>query len=430
MWIFRFSHLTLNFRIMNFPLFIAKRIFSTQDEKQKVSKPAIKIATAGVAIGLAVMLVSVSVVLGFKHTIRDKVIGFGSHIQVANFMTQQTSGNYPIVIGDSICKAIKGIPGVAHVQTTAIKQGVGKTDSDFLGLVFKGVGEDFDTTFIHQNMVEGSIPKFSSQKSGNKILISKTQANKLNLKPDDKIFAYFIDENGVRARRFTIEGIYQTNMSQYDETLCFTDIYTVRKLNGWEDDMASYAEITVNDFYNLEDIASRMIASVNKTCDRNGETYSCMTIKELVPQIFSWLDLLDLNVWIILALMTAVAAVTMISGLLIIILERTTMIGTLKALGARNVTIRKTFLWFAAFVIGKGLVIGNAIGLGLIALQRYTGIVSLDPATYYVSKVPVEFSWLIFALINIATLTISILVLIGPSYLIATIHPAKSMRYE
>ena len=197
----------------NFPLFIAKRIFSTQGTRQKVSKPAIRIAVAGVAIGIAVMLVSVSVVIGFKHTIRDKVIGFGSHIQVANFMTQQTSGNYPIVIGDSMRKVIEKVPGVGHVQSVITKQGVGKTDSDFLGLVFKGVGEDFDTTFLHQNIVEGSIPRFSSKTNGNKILISKTQADKLNLKCGDRIFAYFIDEEGVRARRFTINGIYQTNMS-------------------------------------------------------------------------------------------------------------------------------------------------------------------------------------------------------------------------
>lgn len=415
---------------MNFPLFIAKRIFASQDAKQKVSKPAIRIATAGVAIGLAVMIISGSVVLGFKHTVQNKVIGFGSHIQVANFLTHQSSGTFPIVFGDSICQAIKRVPGVDHVQITATKQGVGKTDTDFLGLLFKGVGEDFDSTFIHQNMVEGSIPSFSSKQSGNKILISKTQADKLNLKCGNKIFAYFIDNNGVRVRRFTIQGIYQTNLSQYDEAVCFTDIYTVRKLNGWDDDQGTSAEITVTDFNRLQDIADDMAATVNKSSDRNGDTYSCLTIKDLSPQIFTWLELLDLNVWIILALMTAVAGVTMISGLLIIILERTTMIGILKALGARNKVVRHTFLWFAAFIIARGLVIGNAIGIGILVLQRFTGIVKLDPTTYYVSEVPVEFSWLLFALINVATLAISIAVLVGPSYLISTIHPAKSMRYE
>ena len=186
--------------------------------------------------------------LGFKHTIRDKVIGFGSHIQVANFLTQQTSSTYPIVIDQKTLKTIKDIPGVTHVQVTATKQGVGKTDSDFLGLVFKGVGPDFDTTFIHQNIVEGSIPAFSDKKNTGKLLVSKTQADKLGLKCGDRIFAYFIDDSGVRTRRFTIEGIYRTNLSQYDEVTCFTDIYTVRKLNAWEDDEATNAEIAVSDF--------------------------------------------------------------------------------------------------------------------------------------------------------------------------------------
>ena len=415
---------------MNFPLFIAKRIFTNQGDERKVSRPAIMIATAGVAIGLAVMLVSVSVVLGFKHTIRDKVIGFGSHIQVANFLTQQTSSTYPIVIDQKTLKTIKSIPGVAHVQVTAIKQGVGKTDTDFLGLVFKGVGPDFDTTFIHQNIVEGSIPKFSDKQSTGKLLVSKMQADKLGLECGDRIFAYFIDDNGVRARRFSIEGIYRTNLSQYDEVICFADIYTVRKLNAWEDDEATYAEITVSDFEQLQEVEDRMIADINRTTDRNGNTFSAMSVKELSPQIFTWLDLLDLNVWIILALMTAVAGVTMISGLLIIILERTTMIGVLKALGARNKTIRRTFLWFAAFIIGRGMVIGDAIGIGLLLLQRTTGIVKLVPQTYYVSEVPVEFTWLLFAIINIATMAVCIAVLVGPSFLISHIHPAKSMRYE
>ena len=415
---------------MNFPLFIAKRIFTNQGDERKVSRPAIMIATAGVAIGLAVMLVSVSVVLGFKHTIRDKVIGFGSHIQVANFLTQQTSSTYPIVIDQKTLKTIKSIPGVAHVQVTAIKQGVGKTDTDFLGLVFKGVGPDFDTTFIHQNIVEGSIPKFSDKQSTGKLLVSKMQADKLGLECGDRIFAYVIDDNGVRARRFSIEGIYRTNLSQYDEVICFADIYTVRKLNAWEDDEATYAEITVSDFAQLQEVEDRMIADINRTTDRNGNTFSAMSVKELSPQIFTWLDLLDLNVWIILALMTAVAGVTMISGLLIIILERTTMIGVLKALGARNKTIRRTFLWFAAFIIGRGMVIGDAIGIGLLLLQRTTGIVKLDPQTYYVSEVPVEFTWLLFAIINIATMAVCIAVLVGPSFLISHIHPAKSMRYE
>lgn len=415
---------------MHFPLFIAKRLYSEQGDKRKVSRPAIHIATAGVAIGLAVMIISVCVVLGFKHTIRDKVIGFGSHIQVADFLTLQQMEQYPIVIDDSMIDVLKHIPDVAHVQRFAMKEGILKTDSDFLGVAFKGVGPEFDSTFIHSNMVEGSIPPFSDSVSHNKILVSQLMADKLHLKSGQRIFAYFFDNNGVRTRRFTIAGIYQTNLKKYDETIVFTDLYTAVKLNGWESDQASGAELSVNNFDNLDMVESRVISKVKGTVDHYGETYSSATIKELNPQIFQWLDLMDLNVWIILALMLIVAGVTMISGLLIIILERTSMIGILKALGARNKTIRHTFMWFAVFIIGKGMLIGNVLSLGLLTLQQAFGIIKLDAQTYYVSTVPVEINALYIVALNVATLLISVFMLVAPSYLISHIHPAKSMRYE
>ena len=415
---------------MHFPLFIAKRLYSEQGDKRKVSRPAIHIATAGVAIGLAVMIISVCVVLGFKHTIRDKVIGFGSHIQVADFLTLQQMEQYPIVIDDSMTNVLRHIPDVAHVQRFAMKEGILKTDSDFLGVAFKGVGPEFDSTFIHSNMVEGSIPHFSDSVSHNQILVSQLMADKLHLKSGQRIFAYFFDNNGVRTRRFTIAGIYQTNLKKYDETIVFTDLYTAVKLNGWENDQASGAELSVNNFDNLDMVESRVLSKVKGTVDHYGETYSSATIKELNPQIFQWLDLMDLNVWIILALMLIVAGVTMISGLLIIILERTSMIGILKALGARNKTIRHTFMWFAVFIIGKGMLIGNILSLGLLALQQAFGIIKLDAQTYYVSTVPVEINALYIVALNVATLLISVFMLVAPSYLISHIHPAKSMRYE
>lgn len=392
--------------------------------------PAIRIAIAGVAVGLAVMLVSVSVVFGFKHTIRNKVVGFGSHIQVANFMTLQASEQYPIQMGDSMLKVLRAIPGVKHVQRFAVKQGILKTDKDFLGVAFKGIAADYDTTFIHQNLVAGAIPHFSDTVGKQQMMVSQAIADQLNLKLGDKVFAYFIDNTGVKARRFTIAAIYQTNLSQFDKVTCFIDLYTAVKLNAWETDQASGAELTVNDFNLLNQTAERVVEKVNRTIDSYGETYSSQTIQEMNPQIFSWLDLLDLNVWIILGLMLAVAGVTMISGLLIIILERTAMIGILKAIGARNTTIRRTFLWFAVFTIGKGMLIGNLIGLGLIVLQHYTGLVKLNPATYYVSTVPVEFNLFVWLLLNVATLVISVFVLIAPSYLVSKINPAASMRYE
>ena len=415
---------------MNFPLFIAKSLYSDQGDKRKVSRPAIHIAVAGVAIGLTVMIISVCVVLGFKHTIRDKVIGFGSHIQVADFMTLQQMNQYPVVMNDSMIQVIKKAPGVKHVQRFAMKEGILKTDEDFLGVGFKGVGPEWDSTFIHENMVEGSIPKFDDQASHNKILISKLMADKLRLKAGQRIFAYFIDNNGVRTRRFTISGIYQTNLKKYDEVMVYADLYTVVKLNGWEENQASGAELTVNDFNQLQTTEDYIVKNINRTVDQYGETYSSATIKELNPQIFQWLNLMDLNVWVILGLMLAVAGVTMISGLLIIILERTSMIGVMKALGARNNTIRHTFLWFAAFIIGKGLLYGNILALAILLIQKYTGLVKLDAQTYYVSTVPVEFNWIYIIALNVATLLISVFILVAPSYLISHIHPAKSMRYE
>ncbi|HIV83963.1 ABC transporter permease [Marseilla massiliensis] len=415
---------------MNLPLFLARRIYKDKGDKYKVSRPAIRIATIGVAIGLAVMVVTVSVVLGFKHTIRDKVVGFGSHIQVENFLALQSTDPYPICVDDSLMRVLRSTDGVKHVERFALTQGILKTDSDFLGMTFKGVGPEYDFTFIRQNLVAGDIPEFSDQSSHYKLLVSQMTADKLKLAVGDKVYAYFISNNDVRARRFTVSGIYQTNLTLFDQSLCFTDLYTAVRLNNWLDGQCTGAEITVADFGRLEETAANVVERVNRTPDKYGDILTSQTIDEAYPQIFSWLDLLDINVWIILALMVCVAGFTMISGLLIIILERTQMIGTLKALGARNSTVRHTFLWFAAFIIGRGLLFGNIIGIGIVLVQEYTGVVSLDPTSYYVSTAPMELNVPFIVLLNVATLLISLFVLIAPSYLISHIHPAKSMRYE
>lgn len=415
---------------MNFPLFIARRIYSDKGDRRKVSRPAIHIATVGVAIGLAVMILTVSVVLGFKHTIRDKVIGFGSHIQVCNFLAMQTTDSYPICIDDSTLNALRHIEGISHAERYATAQGILKTETDFLGIAFKGVAEEYNWDFIRQNLVSGEIPKFSDKSASNKILVSTNTASTLHLKVGDRIYGYFVSDTGVRARRFTVSGIYETNMSQFDNSLCFTDLYTTRKVNGWEEGQCSGAELRVSDFSRLETTATGVVKKVNRKTDRYGDVMISQTIYEAYPQIFSWLSLLDINVWIILVLMICVAGFTMISGLLIIILERTQMIGTLKALGAKNSSIRHTFLWFAVFVIGRGVVFGNLAAIALIVLQKTTGIVSLDPATYYVSEAPMEVNIPAFVVLNVVTVAVSILILIAPSYLISHIHPAKSMRYE
>jgi lipoprotein-releasing system permease protein len=330
---------------------------------------------------------------------------------------------------DSMVNLLRKINGVKHVQRFAMTQGILKTENDFLGVMFKGVDEQFDTTFVHQYLVEGTIPTFSGTSSKQQILISKLMADKLQLHAGQSVYAYFINNN-VRARKFTIAGIYQTNLKKYDEVICFTDLYTAVKINGWEPDQATGAELTVNDFEKIDQTEETIIALVNRTKDKYHHTYSSATVQESNPQIFSWLNLLDLNVWIILVLMICVAGFTMISGLLIIILERTNMIGVLKALGSRNKAIRHTFLWFAVFIIGKGMLWGNILGIGVTLLQKFTGLIKLDPATYYVDTVPVEINLPMLLLINVCTLIVSVFVLIAPSYLISHIHPAKSMRYE
>ena len=415
---------------MNLPLFIAHRIYSSDGQRREVSRPAIRIATLGVAIGLAVMIITVSVVLGFKHTIRDKVVGFGSHIRIENILTEQTASPTPICISDTLKRNIKAIPGVRYIAPYAMTQGILKTDSDFLGVIFKGVGKDYDLSFLKQHLVSGKMPEFNDEESSYQLLISQQTADKLVLKAGDRVFSYFIGNDDVRVRKFTVAGIYQTNMNQFDQLLCFTDYQVPIRLNGWEKDQCSGAELMVNDFERLEETARQVQHLITRNVDRYSETFTSQTIYESYPQIFTWLDLLDINVWIILALMVCVAGFTMISGLLIIILERTQMIGLLKALGARNSTVRHTFLWFAAFIISQGLLLGDLIGIGIVVLQQQTGFVKLDPASYYVDTAPMELNIPIVVALNVATLLISIFVLIAPSFLVSHIHPAKAMHFE
>ena len=376
------------------------------------------------------MIITVCVILGFKHTIRDKVVGFGSHIQIVNIMSYQYADTYPVFANDSLRRRIQEIPGVRHAERFSITKGILKTETDFLGIAFKGIAQDYDKHFIESHLVAGKLPTFSDSTTHYQLLISQPTADKLNLNVNDKVFAYFVNNDDIRMRKYTICGIYQTNMTKYDESLCFTDLYAVNKLNGWKSDQCSGIEVLVNDFDQLNTIEEAVEERIDDTSDSQGNTLSSNTILQANPNIFTWLDLLDLNVWIILALMVCVAGFTMISGLLIIILERTQMIGTLKAVGARNSTIRSTFLWFSVFIISKGLLIGNLLGIGIVVLQQTTGFVTLDPKTYYVSEAPMELNIPIILLLNIVTLIVNILVLIAPSYLVSHIQPAKSIRYE
>lgn len=416
---------------MNLPLFLARRIYGDEGDRRKVSRPAIRIATIGVSIGLAVMIVTVSVVLGFKHTIRDKVVGFGSHIQVQNVhAVTPMSTDHSVCVGDSLLRGLCAVEGVRHAARFAMTQGILKTDDDFLGVMLKGIGPEYDTAFLSDCVVEGELPQFCDTATTYPLVISKTMADKLRLHSGDRVYAYFIGNDDVRARRFNVAAVYQTNMKRFDDLVCITDLYVTQKLNGWHREECSGAELLVDDFSQLDVTYRRVVEQLKGKFDADGNLMAPQTITNAYPQVFSWLELLDINVWIILALMVAVAGFTMISGLLIIILERTQMIGTLKALGARNTTVRHTFLWFAVFIIGRGMLWGNIVGICIVLIQQLTGIITLDPQTYYVSQAPMELNLPMVVLLNVCTLLISVIVLIGPSYLVSRIHPARSMRYE
>lgn len=415
---------------MTLSLYIAKRLYHNQDDKRKVSRPAINIASIGVAIGLAVMIITISVIMGFKNTIQDKVIGFGSHIQIINSQSLQDINQSPIVIDDSIHNIIKNINGVKHIETYSITSGILKSDNDFIGITFKGVGPDYNTEFLQSNLKDGEIPNFNDTISLNQIVISQNTANKLHLAINDKVYAYFISSSTPKVRRFTIKGIYKTNLSQFDESICFTDKYTINKLNKWEENHCTGVEIIACDLKNLDNLNDKFLTTINKTKDKEGNLLRTTTIHETYPQIFTWLKLLDLNVWIILGLMLCVAGFTMISGLLIIILERIRMIGILKALGTSDRIIRHTFMWFATFIIFRGLILGNLIGVSIILIQKHTGLIQLDPANYYVSTAPMELNIISIIILNITTLFICIFVLILPSFIVSHINPIKTIRYE
>ena len=414
---------------MNWKLFIARRIYKQQEGSRQVSRPAVRIATAGIAIGLAVMLVTVSVVLGFKQETRNKVVGLGADVLVTSIDVDESFQTTPVSVTDSMMQAWRSLEGVATVQRYSTKPGMIMTDNDFQGMVLKGVGQEYDKTFLQAHLLEGEIPSFTDTVSSNKVLVSHALAVKLGIGLGDKLYTYYIEDN-IRARRLEVAGIYQTNFSMYDDMFLITDLYTVNRLNGWKGNLVSGAELFMQRGFDSAPVCDAMREAVLPLKDDGGRSYLVRPIEEVHPQIFAWLDLLDLNVWVILVLMTGIAGFTMVSGLLIIILERTNMIGILKALGSNNLAIRKIFLGFSVFLIGKGMLWGNLVGLLLIGVQHYFRIVKLDPATYYVNAVPVVFDFWLFLLLNIGTLIVSILMLVAPSYLVSRIHHAKSIRFE
>lgn len=415
---------------MNLELFIAKRIhFAKQEGEKRVSSPAIKIAIAGVAIGLAAMILSVAIVVGFKKEVRNKVVGFGSHIQISNFENNNSYEMQPISVNDTILDYLKATEGIKHVDVFATKPGIVKTDKDFQGVILKGISTDYDWNFFRQNMIAGDTLNMSDTVSVNEAIISKNIASKLNLNLGDKFVTYFVQEP-IKARSFVITGIYSTNFEEYDKMFIITKLDLIQKLNNWDKDQVSGMEMLVDDYDKLDEIKQNVLVDMMAFQDRNGNTFYTKSIKDMNPMIFNWLDLLDMNVWVIIILMLAISCFTMISGLLIIILERTNMIGMLKTMGARNTNIRKVFLYVSSFLILRGMLWGNVIACAILFIQKQFGVIKLDPDTYYVSEMPVDINILYFLLINIGTLLVSVFMMVGPSYLIAKISPAKSIRYE
>lgn len=416
-------------RSVRFEFSIARRLFGHRDDTRRISQPAVQIALWGVAVGLAVMLLSVFIVLGFKGEIRQKAIGFGGHIQVLNMQTLFTGEPEPIFVDSLLLSRLERIHGITHAQRFATRTGLFKTETAFQGIALRGVAEEYDTTFLASHLLRGQLPHFTARENSNDVLVSARTASQLGLDVGSRVYAYFF-ANELKARRFNVVGIYETHLRDFDETFVFCSLRTVTQLNSWEEGQCTGAELQTADFDALDATAMSVASFINRTQDRYGETYSSATVRELYPGIFTWLSLLDTNVYVILILMIGISVFTMTSGLLIIILERTNFIAVMKSVGATNGQLRLVFLSFATFIIGRGLIIGNILGVGLALAQKHFALVHLDPATYYVDAVPVAFSWTYVLLINVATLVISVAVLVIPSYLVARIHPAQVMRFE
>ena len=416
---------------MSTEFFIAKRIYFSKSGEKKASPPAVRIAMASIAIGLAVMVLAIAIIIGFKQEVRNKVIGFGSHIQITDFSGNNTYESNPIIIGDSIVEhVILKNPNIAHVQLYATKPGILKTDEDFMAIILKGVGTDYNWDFFKQSLIRGSVPEYSNDSTSTSVLISQIMSLKMNLDVDDSFLSFFILDDNVRARKFHITGVYETNFSEYDKLFVLSDIKQVRRLSQWEANQVSGAEIFVKNYDKLDETTESLYFEMSALKDENGNSFYTQSIEQMRPEIFYWLGILDTNVVIIIILMLAVAGFSMISGLLIIILERINMIGILKVLGENNTDIRKIFLYVASFIIGKGMLWGNLIGIGICLVQDYFKVLKLDPEAYYVAYVPVELNIWHIILLNVGTLLLSLLMLIGPSYLVARITPSKSIRFD
>ena len=414
---------------MNLPYFIANRLIKGRREGTSFSRPINIIAIIGIAMGLGVMILAVAILTGFKQQIREKVVGFGSHIQIMNFDSNISFETTPISDTQSFIPKIKQLPGVAHIEVFATKAGIIRTEEDIQGVVLKGIGSDFDWSYFKSNMVDGNVFTVTDTGRTDKVIISKKIADMLRLKTGDSFSMLFI-QDPPRMRKFTISGIYETSLEEFDKMYVFCDIGHIKRLNGWSEDQVSGFEIFINDFDKLNEMTATVRDAIGYKLTEEDSKFKVTNIRIRYPQIFDWLNFQDLNVVIIILLMLIVAGFNMISGLLILILEKTNMIGVLKSLGAEDITIRRVFIYQAAYLIGKGLFWGNFIGIGLAFLQLKTGLITLDPSSYYIKTVPVNLQLSHILLLNAGTMVAIILMLLVPSQLISRITPVKAIKYD
>ncbi len=413
---------------MNTELFIAKRILSSKDNL-RISQPIVRIAIAGIALGLTVMILAVAIITGFQSEIRNKVIGFGGHISITNYDSNSSYQTSPVSINQPFYPDLKNEKGIKHIQVFANKPGIIKAEKDIQGVLLKGIAQDYDWSFFDENIVKGSSFRVKPGEKHNKVIISQSLANKLFLDTGQHLIMYFI-QDPPRVRKFEIEGIYQTSLEEYDKLMVLCDIAHIQKLNNWKSDQVSGFEVLIQDFDQLEQMTDKVYDAAGYHFTKDESRLRIRNIRESNPQIFEWLTLTETNVWIILTLMTLVAGFNMISGLLIIILERTNMIGILKALGARNRMIGKVFLYQAAFLIGKGMLWGNIIGISLCLIQYFFQIIPLDPSSYYVNTVPINLKVFHLILLNAGTLMATMAMLLVPSSLVARIKPIKAIQFN
>ncbi len=406
---------------MNTEQFIARRLI--KGGPGSFSAPVIRIAIISVALGLAVMIVSVAIVTGFQKQIRDKIVGFGSHIQIAKFDSNNSFEFEPISRNQAFYTKLQKTESIKHIQVFATKAGIIKTSEQIQGVVFKGVGTDFDWSYFNDKLVAGKPFSTKDTTNENSVIISQSLANLLTIKVGDPLRMYFIIDNLARARKFNVSGIYNTGLGEFDLKFIFGDIRQIQKLNGWSSDSVSGFDVYINDFSQLDKIWKIVYKEV-------GYDLNAKTIRDLYPQMFDWLDLQDMNVIIILVLMVLVSGMAMISTLLILILERTSMIGVLKALGARNLTIRRIFLYNAAYIIGKGLLFGNIAGISICLLQKYFSIVSLPQESYFMSVVPINLDIIHILVLNAGTLVACTFMLLLPSFVVSRISPVKAIRFD